>query len=108
MSETIVELFPYSTGLNEIVAGNIRAEIARRNVDQSEVGAVIGVNQATVSKKMKGRVRWHLEDIEAIAEFLDMEPYELLIPHPSSKKAGSKKAARSQYTARDSNPEPID
>ncbi|WP_415111433.1 helix-turn-helix domain-containing protein [Propioniciclava sp.] len=74
------------------VAANVRVEVTRKGWRQKELAAALGVTQAAVSLKWRGRREWSLSDLQDVAEALDVTVESLV----------------QGYTARDSNPEPAD
>ena len=66
--------------LNEVTAANVRAEIARRRIRQSDVARALRVSQPAVSQRLNGHVPFTLADLEALAELLGIDVAELLQP----------------------------
>lgn len=101
---------PYN--FNGIVAENIRALAGRRGVSQSDIARAIGFTPQAVSIRWRGRREWQLSDIEKVAAYFGVTPWELCQPYENG---GQPKLAavrgrndRESYTARDLNPEPSD
>ena len=67
--------------LSEIVASNIRAEAARRMLNQIQLGELIGMSQGAINKRWTGKRPWHLDDIEAVADVLGVSVADLVTPH---------------------------
>lgn len=65
-------------GLAEIVAANIRSELARDDLSQEDLAAILCRSRAAISRRINGSVAWSLEDVGKIAEILGMRPHELL------------------------------
>ena len=68
MSE-VIELRRAET-FAEKVAANIRAEAARRGINQSALARALGMSQAAASDRFRGRTPWTLNEIEAVARVL--------------------------------------
>jgi predicted transcriptional regulator len=68
MSELLT--FPEQESFAAQVAGNIRAEMARRGVTQSQLAKVLGLPQSAVSYRHRGRTPWTLNEIEVVARHL--------------------------------------
>ncbi|RJO71434.1 helix-turn-helix domain-containing protein [Nocardia panacis] len=60
------------------VADEIRAELARRNLEQKTVVEVTGISSSYLSARLRGDKPFDLNDIETIAEALGMSPHTLL------------------------------
>lgn len=54
------------------IAGNVRAEMSRRQVTQSELANKIGMSQAQLSYRLNGRVEFKPSEIEKIARLFDL------------------------------------
>lgn len=49
-----------------------------RRIPQSQVCRVIGVNEATMSRRLRGESKWTLRELDAIADYLAVSWAELL------------------------------
>lgn len=58
---------------------NIRAEMARRGITQTMLAKHLGVAQAQVSKRLRGTIAFDINELCAIAQFLDV-PLDVLLP----------------------------
>jgi transcriptional regulator with XRE-family HTH domain len=56
----------------ETIAEEIRALMARRQVSQTELAQAVGVSQATFSERIRGRKPFNLDQLDAIAEHLNV------------------------------------
>lgn len=74
----------------EIVAGNIRAEAARRGLTQSDIARRLGMAQSSISRRWGGSQSWTFELVDEVAAVLGLRPEDLL------------------RARRDSNPQPSD
>ena len=54
--------------IKQRVAAEVRAEAARRRASQRDIASVLGMTQASVSKKMKGEVRFSVTDLLKLAD----------------------------------------
>jgi transcriptional regulator with XRE-family HTH domain len=60
------------------VSASIRSHLAYRRLTQSELAEVLGISQTQVSARMRGEVRWTVNDLYLVAEWLDVAPSALL------------------------------
>jgi len=67
-----------ASGLNEAVAGEIRAELARRRWSQAELAAKLGEDQMWLSRRLRASKPLTLTEFDAIAQALEITPAELL------------------------------
>ena len=65
---------------NEVVAAEIRAEMARRQCRQADLTQVLGVSQSGVSARLAGRIPLSVTDLVLIAHWLEIDPARLLSP----------------------------
>lgn len=72
----------------EQVASAVRAEVARRNVVQSQLADVLGVPQAAVSRRLRGKTPITAAELLAIADFLGV-PGSALLGEPVLARAAS-------------------
>ena len=70
--------------LAQSVAGNVRAEMARVRVSQTQVGRALGITQQAVSRRLKGEVDFTVTELATVAELLGVETATLL---PASRSA---------------------
>jgi transcriptional regulator with XRE-family HTH domain len=64
--------------LHVVVAANIRAEAARRGLNQTDMARLLGVSRMTMSDRNRGRTPWALDDIERVAQLFHIEAADLL------------------------------
>jgi transcriptional regulator with XRE-family HTH domain len=62
------------------VAAELRATIARQNVNQRELAAAIGVDPMWLSRRLRGAVSLSVGDLLRICEGLDIDPCSLIPP----------------------------
>lgn len=65
--------------LTEDVAGNVRAEMARRRIGQPQIAQALGLSQASVSRRLMGQTPIDVNELEVIAQVLDV-PISTLLP----------------------------
>ncbi|QIM20574.1 XRE family transcriptional regulator [Phycicoccus sp. HDW14] len=63
----------------QAVAANVRAELARRNIQQQELAAALGWSKVTTYRRLTGQLRWYVDDVTAVADFLGI-PSHFLMP----------------------------
>lgn len=61
-----------------VTGANVRAEMARRGVSQTTLAAVLGVTQPQVSARLRGIVPFNVNELHAVAAFLDVSVGDLL------------------------------
>lgn len=66
------------SNLQATVAGNVRAELARRGLPQQKIAEQLGISSVQVSRRMRGEVDWRLSELEAVAELLGLRIGDLL------------------------------
>lgn len=64
--------------LTDIVAGEVRAQLARRKLTASALADAIGRSEMYVSRRISGNVAFDLADIEQVARFLGVAVADLL------------------------------
>jgi transcriptional regulator with XRE-family HTH domain len=79
MSEALE--FPAQDTFAQVVASNIRAEVARRGIEQQQLARALGMSQAAVSDRFRGKTAWTLNDVEAVAHVLRATTSDLLVRH---------------------------
>lgn len=65
-----VSHLPQPGSLQAVVAGEIRAWMGRRNVNQTALAQALGVSQSQISKRLKGTVPFDIVELEKVARFL--------------------------------------
>lgn len=61
------------------VGANVRAEMARKGVTQQQLGSHLGLAQASISARLRGRTAFNVNELATVAAFLDV-PMESLLP----------------------------
>ena len=60
------------------VAANVRAELARRRITQTDVAQRLGVSRQNVAQRLNGSVDFRVGELIAVAEMLGITIAELL------------------------------
>lgn len=55
------------------ITGNLRAEMARRGITQQQVADVLGLSQASVSRKLLGKSRISIDQLYEITEHFGID-----------------------------------
>ena len=69
--------------LKEHIKGEIRAEMARRRINQTEMARRLGMSQAAFSRQLNGVVPMTVDFIEGVAAELDVPVGRLVTPPDS-------------------------
>lgn len=64
--------------LSQVVAGNIRAEVARRGWTQLDLGRHMGMSRVAVGDRYRNRTPWTVDEIERAAHLFGVRPADLL------------------------------
>ena len=68
-------------GLQQTVAGNVRRRAGFLNLSRADVARHLGVTPATISRKWLGGRAWSWDEIERLADLLDVgAEYGLFVP----------------------------
>lgn len=62
----------------ERLAGEVRAELARRQITAAALGAQIGSPAATLSRKLNGKTGFTIDELIAIGRVLEIPVVDLL------------------------------
>lgn len=76
MTADILPITPRT--LSEVVAANIRAEVARAGLSQADLAREFGVPASWVSTRYRGKARWSLDDMQRVADLLGLPPSRLV------------------------------
>jgi len=57
-----------------VISANVRAEVARRALRQTEIAAVLNVTQSQVSKRLLGQIPFSATELVLLADLLDVAP----------------------------------
>lgn len=59
---------------------NVRAEMARKGVTQSELAAALGLSQTVISSRLRGKTPFDVNEITTTAAFLGLPVVSLILP----------------------------
>lgn len=60
--------------LRDLVAAEVRAQLARQRITQQELAAATGLSQASISERLRGKTPFTTDDLERISEALGVHP----------------------------------
>lgn len=66
---------------NLLPSAAIRAELASRGLFQVDVAKKLGITPGQVGRRMNGEIKWRFEELQAVAELLDL-PISALVDPP--------------------------
>lgn len=66
------------TNIDAAVGQRVHQLLWTRRIPQAQICRVIGVNEATMSRRLRGESRWTLRELDAIADYLAVSWNELL------------------------------
>lgn len=95
--------------LRERVAAEVRALRGRYSVSQAALGGILGLSQPQVSLRLRGKVPFTLEEIDALAEAFGVDAAEIFGFGPTNAGGpppGVRTAGRDKLPRQDSNLEP--
>lgn len=90
----------------DIVAENIRAEAARAGFTQVALGRALGLSQGKITLRWKGKTRWQLDELDAVADLLNVTVQDLVTDHHGVKQNPDRWIAPSGAAARSKGLEP--
>lgn len=61
---------PTTQRVSEIVAAEVRAELARRKIPQSGLVGILQMSEVSVSRRLRGETPFDVNELAAVAEFL--------------------------------------
>lgn len=64
--------------MNDHVVAKVRAELAYRRVSRSELARRTGISPTSMARRLSGEVVLNLEEVEEIADALEVPPERLL------------------------------
>lgn len=80
---------PTRTTSREEIAANVRAAAARRRVEQAAIAELINRSPAAVSDRMNGKTNFRIDELQAIAGYLEVTLDSLLAPAEAAAPQGS-------------------
>lgn len=75
------------TTTREEIAANVRAALAYRGLEQSSLVPVIGKSDSAVSTRLRGVAHFRIDELQAIAAFLEVPLEQLLAPAAATEEA---------------------
>jgi transcriptional regulator with XRE-family HTH domain len=66
------------SSIAERVTANVRAEVARKRVSQSDLAEALGLSQQAASRRLLGKVEFSFTELEAVAKLLEI-PFEAFL-----------------------------
>lgn len=66
------------SNLKADVAGEIRAEMGRRNLSQQAIADHLGVSSVQIGRRMSGEIDWRLSELESLAELFGLQVRDLI------------------------------
>ncbi|MEE8713189.1 MAG: helix-turn-helix transcriptional regulator [Bifidobacterium crudilactis] len=64
--------------VESVVSWNVKTLLAAQGKAQSALAGALGIQRATISNKIKGRIAWSLADLVRAAAFLETSPEYLM------------------------------
>jgi len=64
---------PTTTNAAARVGANIRAELARRSLTQTDLGVHLGLGNASIHGRLHGKIPINVNELEAIATYLGVD-----------------------------------
>ena len=64
--------------LTDRVADEVRANMARARMTQTDLAGVLGLTQSAVSKRLRGKIAFSVDELEMVAGALGVHPAVLL------------------------------
>lgn len=81
MTADVVALGPGDrNGLRRTVASRVRGLLAERDLRQADLAVALNMSQQSVSKRMRGKVPFDVDELEVVAGFLGVSVVQLLAP----------------------------
>jgi transcriptional regulator with XRE-family HTH domain len=69
---------------HEEIAENVRAAKARRRVSDADIAEAIGLSRSAINDRMNNRAKFQIDELQAIAAYLDVPLEQLLAPTTTS------------------------
>lgn len=70
----------------EVVVRNVKAELVRNGFTNQDLARTLEISQASISKRMTGRVEFRSSELEKIAMLLNVPIEVLVAPAPAFEK----------------------
>lgn len=59
--------------LTEVVTRNVRAELARANIDAGLVADALDVSRDSVNRRLSGKQKWQLDELDIVASLAGVD-----------------------------------
>lgn len=69
---------PGRPGLQTDVSSVVRALLGLKGLHQADLAPVLRISSSGVNEKLRGKRRWTLEDVDALAKFFQCDPVDFL------------------------------
>ena len=73
-----------SGNIDAVVGKRIHDLLWTRRIPQSRLSRAIGVNEATMSHRLRGESKWTLRELDAIADYFGIADWNELLPRVDS------------------------
>jgi DNA-binding Xre family transcriptional regulator len=64
--------------IHERVAVNVKKMLAERHTSAKTMYEAIGIPERTGARRLSGKSRWNTDELEAVANYLEVNPADLL------------------------------
>jgi len=65
----------------DLIAANVRAEVARQGRRHNDAAAVLGIHKANLSRRMRGEVAFRADELALLADWLGVPIASLVHPN---------------------------
>lgn len=69
------------SGVDELIGARVHAAMWRTRVTQKQLAAALGVDQGSVSKRLRGRTAWKVSDVIVAAQLCGVSVEDLMPQH---------------------------
>lgn len=63
----------YERQINEAVAEEVRAAMARKRINQTQLGRILGIGQSAISRRLSGEVPFDVVELHRVADATGMD-----------------------------------
>lgn len=70
--------------VNEVIAAEVRAELARQGLSQSALAGMLGWSQVTVSRRLRSAGQFTVGELEQVSQALNVSLSELTSPRAAA------------------------
>jgi len=78
--------------IDELVGERVHQAMWRRRTQQIDLAPVVGIDQSTLSRKIRGKRPWSVAEVYRVAAALGVDPADLLPPEAEVNAAQSRAA----------------